>query len=127
MDRILLNGLTFFGKHGCHAAENELGQKFVVDIELECDLYAAGQSDNLDDTIDYVAIYNAAREVLEGEPAKLLEHLAQRIADFALLDERVLSAWVRIKKPHIALPGTLDYIGVEITRSRDDASDDNGE
>jgi dihydroneopterin aldolase len=124
MDRILLNGLTFFGKHGCHAAENELGQKFIVDIELECDLRTAGQSDNLDDTIDYVAIYNAAREVLEGEPAKLLEHLAQRIADFALLDERVLSAWVRIKKPHIALPGALDYIGVEITRDRDDISDE---
>jgi dihydroneopterin aldolase len=124
MDRILLNGLVFFGKHGCHAAENELGQKFVVDIELECDLSIAGQSDKLDDTIDYVAIYNAAREVLEGEPAKLLEHLAQRIADFALQDERVLSAWVRIKKPHIALPGALDSIGIEITRSRDDDTEE---
>ena len=57
MDRILLNGLTFFGKHGCHAAENELGQKFVVDIELECDLSAAGATDALEDTIDYVNIY----------------------------------------------------------------------
>jgi dihydroneopterin aldolase len=124
MDRILLNGLSFFGRHGCHAAENELGQKFIVDIELECDLSAAGLSDSLDDTVDYVAIYNAAREVMEGEPAKLLESLAQRIADFALLDERVLSAWVRIKKPQISLPGALDYIGIEITRAREDAAGD---
>lgn len=120
MDRILLNGLVFFGKHGCHAAELELGQKFLVDIELECDLSAAGESDNLVDTLDYVAIYNHAREVIEGEPAKLLEHLAQRIADFALIDERVVSAWVRLRKPHIALPGALDFIGIEITRTRDD-------
>lgn len=120
MDRILLNGLVFFGKHGCHAAENELGQKFLVDIELECDLRAAGESDSLDDTLDYVAIYNHAREVMEGESVKLLEHLAQRIADFALLDERVVSAWVRLRKPHIALPGALDFVGVEITRTRDD-------
>jgi dihydroneopterin aldolase len=120
MDRFLLNGLVFFGKHGCHAAENELGQKFVVDIELECDLRAAGTSDDLNDTIDYVAIYNHAQQVLEGEPAKLLEHLAQRIADFCLIDNRVLSAWVRLRKPQIALPGVLDYIGVEITRSRED-------
>jgi dihydroneopterin aldolase len=120
MDRILLNGLVFFGKHGCHAAENELGQKFVVDIELECDLRAASTSDDLNDTIDYVAIYNHAQQVLEGEPAKLLEHLAQRIADFCLIDNRVLSAWVRLRKPQIALPGVLDYIGVEITRSRED-------
>jgi dihydroneopterin aldolase len=120
MDRILLNGLVFFGKHGCHPAENELGQKFVVDIELECDLEQAGESDSLADTIDYVAIYNGAREVIEGEPAKLLESLAQRIADLSLADSRVVSAWVRIKKPHIALPGALDFIGVEVTRGRDD-------
>lgn len=120
MDRILLNGLVFFGKHGCHAAEQELGQKFLVDIELEFDLRAAGESDSLDDTLDYVAIYNHAREVMEGEPAKLLEHLAQRIADFALIDQRVVSAWVRLRKPHIALPGALDFIGIEITRTRED-------
>lgn len=120
MDRILLNGLVFFGKHGCHAAEQELGQKFLVDIELECDLSAAGESDSLEDTLDYVAIYNHAREVMEGESAKLLEHLAQRIADFALIDQRVSSAWVRLRKPHIALPGALDFIGIEITRTRED-------
>ncbi|MDQ3815711.1 MAG: dihydroneopterin aldolase [Armatimonadota bacterium] len=118
MDRILLNGLTFFGRHGCHAAEQELGQKFIVDVELECDLRAAGESDDLNDTLDYVPIFNAAREVIEGEPAQLLESLAQRIADFALLDEKVRSVWVRIRKPQIALPVTLDYLGVEITRGR---------
>jgi dihydroneopterin aldolase len=52
MDRILLNGLTFFGHHGCHAAENELGQKFIVDIALDCDLRAAGASDTLDDKLN---------------------------------------------------------------------------
>lgn len=124
MDRILLNGLVFFGKHGCHAAEQELGQKFLVDIELECDLRAAGETDSLDDTLDYVAIYNHAREVMEGENAKLLENLAQRIADFALIDERVLSAWVRVRKPHIALPGALDFIGIEIMRTRDETEDE---
>lgn len=120
MDRILLNGLVFFGRHGCHAAEKELGQKFTVDIELECDLSAACLSDDVDDTINYVGIYNAAKEIIEGEPANLLESLAQRIADAALEDERVQSAWVRIRKPHIALPGALEYIGVEVTRGRDD-------
>jgi len=119
MDRILLNGLIFFGRHGCHAAENELGQKFTVDIELECDLAEAGLSDDVEDTVDYVTIYNAAKEIMEGEPAKLLESLAQRIADAALEDERIKSAWVRIRKPQIALPGVLDYIGIEITRARD--------
>ncbi len=120
MDRILLNGLVFFGRHGCHQAERELGQKFLVDIELECDLSAACASDDMADTVDYVALYNEAREVIEGESATLLESLAGRIADFALQDERVVSAWVRIRKPHVAMPGALDYLGIEITRGREE-------
>lgn len=124
MDRILLSGLVFFGKHGCLAAEKELGQNFTVDIELECDLQRSSETDDLNDTVDYVAIYNAAKEIVEGEPVKLLETLAQRIADFALQDEKVVSAWVRIKKPHVAIPGTLDYLGIEITRERPDAAAD---
>ena len=127
MDRILLNGLVFFGRHGCHDAERELGQKFTVDIELECDLSASCQSDRLEDTVDYIAIYNAAREVMEGEPAQLLESLAQRIADFALQDDKVESAWVRIRKPYVAIPGTIDYLGVEITRGRDEYDDEDEE
>jgi dihydroneopterin aldolase len=121
MDRILLNGLAFFGRHGCIPAERELGQKFLVDIELECDLTEAGESDKLADTIDYVAIYEGARDVMEGEPALLLESLARRIADFALEDERVQSAWVRIRKPHVALPIPLESLGVEVTRERPDS------
>ena len=127
MDRILLNGLTFFGRHGCHPAERELGQKFLVDIELECDVSEAGQSDALADTIDYVSIYEAAREIMEGDSAQLLESLAQRIADYALEDERVQSAWVRIRKPHVALPTPVESLGVEITREREDVDSDDSE
>lgn len=121
MDRILLKGLSFFGRHGCHQAEKDLGQKFTIDIELECDLSLASRSDQMDDTIDYVAIYNHAREVVEGPSVQLLEVLAQRIADFALQDERVDSAWVRVSKPHIALPGALEFLGIEITRTREES------
>ena len=118
MDRILLHGLSFFGRHGCHAAERELGQKFLVDIELDCDLRAAGASDSLDDTLNYVAIYDAAREIVEGESALLLEHLAERIANAALSHEMVQGVRVRIRKPHIALPVALDFLGIEIERRR---------
>jgi len=118
MDQIFLNGLVFFGRHGCYASENELGQKFVVDIELSCDLTAAAASDKLEDTLDYVRIYNLARETVEGPPVKLLETVAGRIADAALGEAGVLAVKVRINKPHIALPGALDGVGVEISRER---------
>lgn len=118
MDKILLHGLIFFGRHGCHAAERELGQKFSVDIEMNSDLSLACATDDMDDTVDYVAVYNATREIIEGESAFLLESLAQRIADFCLSDNRVLDVRVRIRKPHVAMPGALDYLGIEIFRKK---------
>ena len=118
MDKILLSGLQFFGKHGCHPAENDLGQMFVVDIEIDADLQRAAESDDLNDTINYVEIYRYVGEVISGPSAALLEHLAAKIGDFALRDERVAAARVRIKKPHVAVGGVLDYLGVEIERRR---------
>ena len=126
MDKILLSGLEFFGRHGCHAAERELGQRFLIDIELECDLTAAGQSDSLEDTIDYVAILFAAREIVEGESAMLLEHLGARIADAALQDRRVQRARVRLRKPHVAMPVPLEFLGVEIVREQSAAAQRGG-
>jgi len=118
MDKILLQGLVFFGRHGCHQAERDLGQKFTVDIEMSSDLSLACATDKMDDTVDYVAVYNATREIIEGESAWLLESLASRIADFCLQDERVRDVRVRIRKPHVAMPGALDYLGIEIFRGR---------
>ena len=37
--------------------ENKLGQKFVVDAQLLCDLQKPGLSDELVDTVDYAAVY----------------------------------------------------------------------
>lgn len=118
MDKILLSGLQFFGKHGCHPAENELGQMFVVDIEIEADLSRAAASDDLNHTLNYVEVYQFVKTTIEGPRAALLEHLAAKIGDFALQNELVVAARVKIKKPHVAVGGVLDFLGVEIERRR---------
>ena len=89
-----------------------------MDIEIDADLQRAADSDDLKDTINYVEIYNYVGEVIGGPSAALLEHLAGKIGDFALRDERVAAARVRIKKPHVAVGGVLDYLGIEIERRR---------
>ncbi len=55
-DRILLEGMLFSGHHGTLPAERELGQRFAVDVELRCDLRAAGSTDDLAQTVDYGAV-----------------------------------------------------------------------
>ncbi|HXM57758.1 MAG TPA: dihydroneopterin aldolase [Candidatus Dormibacteraeota bacterium] len=117
MDRILLEGMEFFGHHGVYEAERELGTHFTVDVELELDLGAAGRSDRLEDTLDYREPYRLVREVVEGEPCQLIEALAERAAQRLLALDRVSRVRVAVRK-RPPLPGGLRSAGVEVTRSR---------
>jgi dihydroneopterin aldolase len=119
-DRILLEGMVFHGRHGTLPAERELGQPFVVDVELYLSLRPAGLSDDLSRTVDYGEVHQQAREVVEGPPANLTETVAERIAA-AVLKEHPLVEAVRVKvsKPHVRLGATvLAGSAVEILRRR---------
>ncbi len=119
-DRIILEGMVFHGRHGVLPAERELGQPFVVDVELRLDLRPAGLSDDLAKTVDYSEVHRLAKQVVEGEPAGLTETVAERIAN-ATLEEHPLVEVVRVKvkKPNVRLGDTvLDGSAVEILRRR---------
>jgi dihydroneopterin aldolase len=120
-DRILLEGMVFHGRHGTLPAERELGQPFVVDVELRLDLRAAGLADDLTRTVDYSEVHRQAKEIVEGPPAGLTETVAERIAA-AVLEEHPPVEAVRVKvgKPNVRLGDTvLAGSAVEITRRRD--------
>ncbi|KAL6988147.1 Dihydroneopterin aldolase 1 [Sarracenia purpurea var. burkii] len=116
-DKLVLRGLKFYGFHGVKPEERKLGQKFLVDVDAWTDLEAAGKSDSLSDTISYTDIYRIVRDVVEGPPHNLLESVAQLIASTTLTKHHQITA-VRVKvgKPHVAVHGPLDYLGVEILR-----------
>ncbi|XP_059668641.1 dihydroneopterin aldolase 2-like isoform X2 [Cornus florida] len=116
-DKLVLRGLKFHGFHGVKSEERKLGQKFFVDVDAWMDLRTAGKSDCLSDTISYTEIYRIVSEVVEGPPQNLLESVAQLIASTTLTKYPQISA-VRVKvgKPHVAVQGPVDYLGVEILR-----------
>ena len=120
-DRILLEGMVFHGRHGTLPAERELGQPFVVDVELRLDLRPAGLSDELAQTVDYGQVHRRAREIAEGEPVNLTETVAERIAAAVLEDHPSVNAVrVKVAKPHVRLDGTvLAGSAVEVLRRRD--------
>lgn len=119
-DRILLEGMSFFGYHGTLETERELGQRFVVDLELRCDLRPAGLSDDLGQTVDYSAVYRRARGIVEGEPLSLIEAVAERVAASVLEDHpQVEAVRVKVAKPQVRLEETvLSGSAVEILRRR---------
>ena len=117
-DTILLRGLIFHGRHGCFPAEKELGQKFIVDVDLHTDLSKAGSTDDLVATVDYSQVYGTIQEIVETHRYNLLEALAEKIATTILARFPVEQVRVLVKKPQVAIAGVVDYFGVEIVRTR---------
>jgi dihydroneopterin aldolase len=122
-DVIELRGLRAVGICGALPEEQVRPQPFQVDLEVVTDLRPAGGSDRLDDTIDYGSIGEMVVGIVTTERFTLLERMAQRIAETALADARVVSVTVSVRKVRPPVPFELDTSGVRITRTRADGAD----
>ena len=119
-DTISLVGITLYGYHGVRPEERALGQRFVVDVDLEADLSQVAATDALDATVNYSEAYGLVAEIVEGEPVNLLETLAERVAR-AMFERfsQVHRTRVRIAKPGVAIAGSiLREAAVAIDRTR---------
>lgn len=117
-DKVLLRGLLFYGYHGAREEENRLGQRFIVDIELTTDTRAATATDDLTKVVNYVEVYEETKAIVEGPACRLIETVAERIAAAVLRHPGASAVRVRVRKPDVPIPAMLDYVGVEIERSR---------
>ena len=116
MDRILIAGIRELGVHGALAEEQTRPQPFEVDVELVVDLAPAGESDVLDDTVDYGAVCESVSRVIASERYRLLERLAARIAEVCRSDPRVERVVVEVRKVHPPVRAMLDHVGVRVER-----------
>ncbi len=74
-----IKGMEFFKSHGVYEFEKKMVSKFVIDIEIEGDFETSMHSDNLNDTVDYVTIYNKVSEVL-NHSSNLIEFIVAEIS-----------------------------------------------
>lgn len=117
--RIHLKNMTFFGYHGHRAEENALGQRFMIDVVLSLDIAEAARTDTLQSTVDYTKVFAICRDVVENDRVKLLETLANDIVDRILAScPRVNEVEIIIKKPSVPISGALDYVAIEIRKTR---------
>ncbi|MGI6144343.1 MAG: dihydroneopterin aldolase [Peptococcia bacterium] len=116
LDKIMLNGMRFYGYHGSLKEEKSLGQWFEIDVIMWGDFSEAVNTDKLEKTIDYSKVYDLIREVVEGESVNLIEHLAYKIMEAIFQVPLVEKILVRVKKPQAPINGPLCYAGVEIVR-----------
>src|SRR5438874_10725311 len=104
-DLIRLTGLTFYGYHGVNPEEKQIGQRFIVDLELSLELAPAGRSDDLTVTVNYSEVYRIVRDIVEGMPRNLLEAVAEQIASDVLQQTSAKAVRVRLAKPWAPVKG----------------------
>jgi dihydroneopterin aldolase len=118
MDRVSLHGVDVYAHHGVHPAERELGQRFVIDVELWTDCAAAARTDDLAAAVDYTRVHRCICTTAAAGACHLLEAVAGRLCR-ALLEEfpaeRVV---VTVQKPHPPIPGFLGRAAVTLARDR---------
>jgi dihydroneopterin aldolase len=117
-DRIVLQGMVFYGYHGVFGSEKELGQRYEVDLELALDLSSTGRTDDLEYGINYVDLYQLVREIVEERSYNLMEGLAEAIASEVLSNYPMAEVTVAVRKPQPPAGGLMDFFGVKITRKK---------
>jgi len=120
MDVIRLKNMVFYGYHGVSESEKSLGGKFEIDLDLYKDLQIAGQSDDLNETLNYEKIYKTVQNCTKKNKYYLIEKLADRIARSVLIKYKTDKVIVRVRKPHAPVKGVLDTVEVEIVRTKKD-------
>jgi dihydroneopterin aldolase len=115
--RLVLQGLVFHAYHGHCPEEAVLGGRFVVDVEMQLSL--AQIQDDLSGTVDYAQVYEMVRQEVTGQRRRLVETLADQIAERLWQSYPQLEALtVRVHKPHAPLPGLFEDVYVEVDRRR---------
>jgi dihydroneopterin aldolase len=118
MSWISIEGMEFHSYHGCFKEERVIGTRFIVDLWFEADTSVAEKSDNLNDTIDYQAVYQLVKGQME-EASHLLEHVGRRILDvFHAKYPQVIRSKVKVSKLNPPLGGKIHSVNVIIENER---------
>jgi len=116
MGLILIEDMEFYAFHGHYREEQIVGNRFLVDLEIETDMDKAGKSDKLEDATDYQIAFRTVKTEMEKK-SFLLENIASRILDALYLNlPAIKKATVRIRKMNPPMGGNIGSVGVTLSR-----------
>jgi dihydroneopterin aldolase len=117
LDTVFIEGLRVDAVIGVFDWERQITQPVIVDLEMRTNIRKAGQTDEIDDAVNYKTVSDEVSRLIIDCKAKLLEFLAEKIAAHILTDFSVDSVKVTLRKP-TAVPDAK-AVGVSIERHRD--------
>jgi len=116
MGIIEIEKMKFYAYHGHFEVERLVGNQFEVDIRMETDCTKAAESDNLDDALNYLAVYETIKKEMEIK-SHLLEHVGKRILD-TLFEQfaTITKARIKVSKMNPPMGGEIERVSVSLER-----------
>ena len=116
MDTIFIKDLLVRGTIGLHEWERNVTQDILINVEFTTDTRKAGQSDNMDDSVNYRTICKRIINIAETSNPFLIETLINTMADTLLTEFKIEKIILSVEKP-----GALRFaksVGIRVERHR---------
>ena len=114
---VTLQAMRFHTHIGVLPHEAEIAQSIEVDVSVWVSRsdFAHGS----EGVLDYRELYDLVAAIVSNGHIRYLEDLADRVAEGALDMTGVARVAVKVRKPHVALPGPLQHAEVSLDRGRE--------
>ncbi|MDP9377892.1 MAG: dihydroneopterin aldolase [Actinomycetota bacterium] len=109
-------GLSLFTHHGVTPAEQQVGQRLVLDVRFDVGEPDALITDRIEDTVDYAEVCQTIALIAQQKSYKTLERLCAVIADRLAAEYDVHSVSVKASKPEPPMPFPVEEVSVEVWR-----------
>ena len=119
MGKIVIEEMEFYAFHGHYQEEQIVGNRFLVDLEMDADLTAAAGSDSLNDAVNYQQAYQIIKNEMRRTKSNLLENIGKRILDALYAEmEGIEKATIRIRKLNPPMGGPIKSVGIKMSRKK---------
>ena len=118
MNVIIIKGLRIDVAVGVTDAERDNPQRLEVDAVITPLEGFAAVADEIDRTVDYQAAAQRIAELARSRPRRLIETLANELAEMLVSEFQARRAEVEVRK--FVVPNT-DYVAVRCLRDRENA------
>ena len=122
MDTLRISAIRAWGHTGYFDAEQELGQWFEVDLEITLDLSRTGEDDELAHTLNYAAVIERVKGLVQSSRFRTIERLNTRLCEAVLAFPEVREVRSSLTKVAAPIAGFDGRVTIEMTRRREDAA-----
>ena len=116
VDSLRLLDIECRSRIGVTPEERARPQSIRVDLDLSLDLEAAGNSDAIDLTVDYVRVVGRVQDIAAEREYRLVEALARTLCRRLLEENLIDGVQVTVRKRPVELKGRLREVAVTMSR-----------